>query len=93
MRQRILKNGGVPEVVGPFLGRAAATVKAMADQALPFDEALLGDLALEHQLLDRARYIKARASDALQRKVSDELANMTLPNTAHPPLRAPEPES
>ncbi len=56
--------GSVPEVVGPFLGRAAAAVKAMAEQAQPFDEALLGDLALEHQLLDRARYIKALSAAA-----------------------------
>ena len=33
----------------------------MTEQAQPFGEALLGDLALEHQLLDRARYIKALA--------------------------------
>lgn len=58
----IREQGSVPEVVGPFLGRAAATVKAMVEQAQPFDEALLGDLTLEHQLLDRARYIKALAS-------------------------------
>lgn len=51
--------GGVPDVVGPFLGRAAAAVKALTEQAQPFDEALLGDLALEDQLLDRARYLKA----------------------------------
>ncbi|QTJ65951.1 ferritin-like domain-containing protein [Rhodococcus sp. ZPP] len=56
--------GGVPEVIGPFLGRLAAVLKAMAEQAQPFDEALLGDLALEHQLLDRARYIKALATVA-----------------------------
>ena len=53
--------GGLPDVIGPLLGRAAAAVKAMTDQAQPFGEALLGDLALEHQLLDRARYIKALA--------------------------------
>ncbi|MDV7246723.1 MULTISPECIES: ferritin-like domain-containing protein [Rhodococcus] len=53
--------GGVPELIGPFLGRAAAAVKALVEQAQPFDEALLGDLTLEHQLLDRARYIKALA--------------------------------
>ncbi|WP_040789550.1 hypothetical protein [Nocardia paucivorans] len=58
--------GGVPEVVGPFLGRAAAMIKAMVEQAQPFDEALLGDLTLEHQLLDRARYIKALATAARQ---------------------------
>ncbi|MFC9552130.1 ferritin-like domain-containing protein [Rhodococcus sp. NPDC056960] len=54
--------GGVPEIVGPLLGRVAAALKAMAEQAQPFDEALLGDLALEHQLLDRARYVKALAT-------------------------------
>lgn len=53
--------GGFPDVVGPFLGRAAAAVKALTEQAQPFDEALLGDLALEDQLLDRSRYIKALA--------------------------------
>lgn len=53
--------GGVPDVIGPFLGRAAAAVKALTEQAQPFDEALLGDLALEGHLLDRARYLKALA--------------------------------
>jgi hypothetical protein len=53
--------GGYPDVVGPFIGRAAAAVKALTEQAQPFDEALLGDVALEHQLLDRARYLKALA--------------------------------
>ncbi|BBZ01676.1 hypothetical protein MCHIJ_11130 [Mycolicibacterium chitae] len=53
--------GGFPDVIGPFLGRAAAAVKALTEQAEPFDEALLGDLALENQLLDRSRYVKALA--------------------------------
>jgi hypothetical protein len=57
----IRKLGGLPDVVGPLLGRAAAAVKALTEQAQPFGEALLGDLALEHQLLDRARYLKALA--------------------------------
>ncbi|WP_067686144.1 hypothetical protein [Nocardia jejuensis] len=56
--------GGVPHLIGPFIGRAAGVVKAMGEQAQPFDEALLGDLALEHQLLERARYIKALATAA-----------------------------
>jgi hypothetical protein len=56
--------GGLPDVIGPFIGRLAAAVKALAEQAQPFDEALLGDLVLEHQLLDRARYIKALAVSA-----------------------------
>ncbi|MDT5013678.1 MAG: hypothetical protein QOH57_5295, partial [Mycobacterium sp.] len=61
--------GGYPDVVGPFLGRAAAAVKALTEQAAPFDEALLGDLALEDQLLDRARYAKALAVAAKQTEI------------------------
>lgn len=72
--------GGYPDVIGPFLGRAAAAVKALTEQAQPFDEALLGDLALEHQLFDRARYIKALAVAA---KRSDVEALATRLITAH----------
>lgn len=54
--------GGLPDVVRPVVGRLAATVKALAEQVQPFDEALLGDLALEHQLLDRSIYVKALAT-------------------------------
>jgi hypothetical protein len=72
--------GGYPDVIGPFLGRAAAAVKALTEQAQPFDEALLGDLALEDQLLDRARYAKALAV-AADRKDIVELADRLI--TAH----------
>jgi hypothetical protein len=66
IEQTIRDLGGFPDLVGPFLGRAAAAVKALTEQAEPFDEALLGDLALEDQLLDRSRYIKALAVAAKQ---------------------------
>ena len=72
--------GGMPDLIGPFLGRAAATVKALTEQAQPFDEALLGDLALEGQLLDRARYVKALAV-AAQRPEIQKLADRLI--TAH----------
>ncbi len=72
--------GGIPDVIGPFLGRAAAAVKALTEQAEPFDEALLGDLALEDQLLDRARYLKALAVAAKQSDV-ESLASRLI--TAH----------
>ncbi|MGH3637746.1 MAG: ferritin-like domain-containing protein [Mycobacterium sp.] len=72
--------GGHPDVIGPFFGRAAAAVKALTEQAQPFDEALLGDLSLEHQLLDRARYTKALAVAA---KRSDVEALATRLITAH----------
>ncbi|MGV0791339.1 ferritin-like domain-containing protein [Mycolicibacterium sp. XJ1819] len=72
--------GGFPDTVGPLLGRAAAAVKALAEQAQPFDEALLGDLALENQLLDRARYIKALAVSAKRKDIEDLAERL---NTAH----------
>jgi hypothetical protein len=72
--------GGFPDVIAPLFGRAAAAVKALTEQAEPFDEALLGDLALEHQLLDRARYVKALAV-AGQHKDVQALADRLI--TAH----------
>jgi hypothetical protein len=72
--------GGFPDTIGPFFGRAAAAVKALTEQAQPFDEALLGDLALEGQLLDRARYVKALAVSAKKTDVQG-LADRLI--TAH----------
>lgn len=76
IEEAIRELGGVPDVVGPFIGRAQAAVKALTEQAQPFDEALLGDLALEGQLLDRARYAKALAVAAQRndiQKLTDRL--------------------
>ncbi|MFJ4653310.1 ferritin-like domain-containing protein [Nocardia sp. NPDC088792] len=72
--------GGVPELIGPFLGRAVATVRTIGEQARPFDEALLADLGLENQLLGRARYIKALATAAGRTELAD-LADRLI--TAH----------
>jgi hypothetical protein len=54
----------VPDVVTPAIGRVIALVKSTLEQAQPIDEALLGDLTLEHQLLDRARYLRVLARRA-----------------------------
>lgn len=80
IQETIRDLGGFPDVIGPFLGRAAAAVKALTEQAEPFDEALLGDLALEDQLLDRSRYLKALAVAAKNKDVQD-LADRLI--TAH----------
>lgn len=72
--------GGYPDIIAPLLGRAAAAVKALTEQAEPFDEALLGDLALEDQLLDRARYTKVLARAAERRDI-EQLADRLI--TAH----------
>lgn len=54
--------GGVPDVVSPAIGRLAAVATTIAAQAEPLAGALLDDLAVEHQLADRARYLKALAT-------------------------------
>ena len=56
--------GGVPDVVTRALGRATALAKTVVEQGQPIAGALFGDLALEHQLLDRARYLEALADTA-----------------------------
>jgi hypothetical protein len=56
--------GGAPDVIGVALAKAAATAKLPLEQTMPITEALLTDLALEHQLFDRARLVKVLAADA-----------------------------
>jgi len=56
--------GGVPDVITPALGRATALVKAVVEQGQPLTGALFADLALQHQLLDRARYLEVLADAA-----------------------------
>jgi len=63
--------GGVPDVVTPALGRLNAVLKSTFEQTEPLDEALLQDLSLEHQLLDRAIYLKVLAETAEQTKVRE----------------------
>src|SRR3978361_1172106 len=72
--------GGVPDFVTPALGRAGAVLKATFEQAAPLEEALLGDLQLEHPLLDRAPYVKGLARQAGETKVR-QLADKLI--TAH----------
>ncbi|WP_100500462.1 hypothetical protein [Geodermatophilus chilensis] len=56
--------GGVPDVVTPAVGRLSAVLKAGFEQGAPLEEALLTDLSLEHQLHDRATYLKVLAEQA-----------------------------
>jgi hypothetical protein len=68
--------GGVPDIVTPAFGRASAVLKATFEQAAPFEEALFSDLQLEHQLLDRATYLKVlaeQADEAAVRKLAEKL--------------------
>src|SRR3954453_11658897 len=68
--------GGVPDVVTPAFGRASALLKATFEQAAPFEEALFSDLQLEHQLLDRATYLKVLADqhgETATRRLAEKL--------------------
>jgi hypothetical protein len=78
--EALRSTGGVPDVVTPAIGRASAMLKATFEQAAPFEEALFSDLQLEHQLQDRATYLKVLADEAGETKVR-QLAEKLI--TAH----------
>ena len=78
--QQLRELGGMADVVTPALGRLSALVKGTVEQAVPIDEALLQDLQLEHQLLDRATYLKVLAQ-AADRPAVQALAERLI--TAH----------
>lgn len=64
IRQAVKDLGGAPDVLGVALSKAAAAAKLPLEQSVPITEALLADLALEHELFDRARLVKVLAADA-----------------------------
>ena len=72
--------GGTPGVLGDTVGRLTALTKATAEQAQPFSEGLLGDLALEHQLRDRVLFTRVLAEAQDETEV---VALMTELESAH----------
>jgi hypothetical protein len=65
-----------PDVITPAVSRVVMLVKSTLEQAQPVEEALLTDLTMEHQLLDRARYVRVLAERADLpgvRKLADDL--------------------
>jgi hypothetical protein len=67
--EQLREVAGVGDILAPAFGRLTALLKGTLEQAGPIDEALLQDLQLEHQLLDRATYLKVLAEVADQPKV------------------------
>ena len=61
--------GGAPDIVGAALGRVGAFAKTTLDQGQSLEEALLSDLALEHQLRDRAQFARMLAEQIPASKV------------------------
>jgi hypothetical protein len=80
--EALRSTGGVPDVVTPAFGRASAILKAAFEQTAPFEEALFGDLQLEHQLLDRATYLKVLADQAGETKVRQLAEKLITAHTA-----------
>lgn len=80
--QELRELGGVPDVVSPVLGRLTGLAKAAVEQVDPLDEAILQDLALEHQLLDRARYLKVLATTAGLTRVTQLAERLIVAHTA-----------
>lgn len=72
--------GSGPGIVTPAVGRLVGAFKLGLEQAEPVREALLQDLSLEHQLLDRARYLKTLAETSGEESVK-RLAERLI--TAH----------
>lgn len=72
----------LPDVVEPVLGRVLVLAKSTVEQAQPIDETLLGDLALEHQLLDRARYVRVLAERAGLPDVQDLADDLVTAHSA-----------
>jgi bacterioferritin (cytochrome b1) len=65
IQDAIRQLGGTPDVLADAFGRVTALTKVTTEQVQPLSEGLLGDLALEHQLLDRVVFARvlAEASD------------------------------
>jgi hypothetical protein len=74
--------GGVPDVVGPLLGKASAFLTTQLNQVQTLQGALLGDLALEHQLRERARYARTLAESLGLTQVIPVLDRLELAHTA-----------
>jgi bacterioferritin (cytochrome b1) len=65
-----------PDVVTPAISRVVSMIKSTLEQAQPVEEALFIDLTMEHQLRDRARYVKVLAQRAelpAVEKLADDL--------------------
>jgi bacterioferritin (cytochrome b1) len=61
LQDAVRQAGGVPDVVGSALSKAGAFLQTQVNQVQTLQGALLGDLALEHQLRERTRYARALA--------------------------------
>jgi bacterioferritin (cytochrome b1) len=65
-----------PDVITPAVSRVLGLLKSTLEQAQPVEEAMFTDLTMEHQLRDRARYVRVLAERAdlpAVRRLADDL--------------------
>ncbi len=82
LRSAVAQVGGTPDVVGPVLGRAGAVVQTQVNQVQTLQGALLGDLALEHQLRERTRYARVLAQSLGETSVLPVLDRLEVAHSA-----------
>ena len=86
-RSRLLSDavrqaGGVPDVVGSALSKAGAFLQTQVNQVQTLQGALLGDLALEHQLRERTRYARTLAESLGYLQLIPVLERLDVAHTA-----------
>lgn len=82
LAEAVRQAGGVPDVVGSALGKAGAFVQTQVNQVQTLQGALLGDLALEHSLRERARYARTLAESLGYTQVIPVLDRLETAHTA-----------
>ena len=82
LRELIPALDGVYDVVGAAVGRLSAAAKTQLEQGTTLPEALFTDLTLEHQLLDRARYVKRLGEAVQEPRVVEVMARLEMAHTA-----------
>lgn len=82
LRDAIKQAGGVPDVVGATFGKAGAFLQTQVNQVQTLQGALLGDLALEHQLRERARYARTLAESLGYSQIIPVLDRLETAHTA-----------
>ncbi len=82
LARSIRELGGIPDALGIVAGRFTAAAKATAEQGQDLTEALLGDLALEHELLDRTRLASMLAERLDERQATRTLERLEVAHTA-----------
>lgn len=80
--EAVRQTGGVPDVVGAAFGKAGAFLQTQVNQVQTLQGALLGDLALEHQLRERARYARTLAETLGYHQVIPVLDRLEVAHTA-----------